>query len=158
LEEFMTEDQIKNTIEATKAAIGGRIGKRTCYPSALKNDVLAVAEVMGPSTFSKQTGLSPCLISQWRRASKVKKKSRQKEVSSSSHDVGHSEHGGGGRNRAGVRELIVNHGPVPNKRAGFALIKTGDQLEIQVPVEVLTPEWVSKLIENLNIGKGALHV
>jgi hypothetical protein len=154
LEEFMTEDQIKNTIEATKTAIAGKRGNRTQYHSTLKNDILAAARVMGPSVFAKETGLSSCLISQWKRTARVEKKFRQKEVSGCSVDAGNSEQGRGRSNRSGARELIVSHDPVANERAGFALIRSGNQLEIQVPLELLTPEWVSKVIESLNSRKG----
>lgn len=154
----MTEDQIKITIEATKAAIAGKPGKRTQYPSALKNDILNVVRVMGPSAFARETGLSVSVISKWKQKSKVERKFRQKEASGCPIDSAHFEQGSGRSNRSGVRELIVSHEPGPNMKSGFALIRSGNQLEIQVPMEMLTPEWVSNLIGALNSGKAAIHV
>ena len=63
MEGFMTDIQIKDTVERVKAAIATKTGKRTNYSSELKTAALAAAKVVGLPQFSQESGLSLCLLS-----------------------------------------------------------------------------------------------
>lgn len=221
----MTKSEIDSTIEATKFAISNRIGNRAKYSTDLKRDILMAALIMGPSKFSKASGLAQCLISEWNRkiskgqdchlkinstsevsnaSSKINETSNEgpKEVITSSVEQVICEirrlkdecQGGSlkfsarirsqvleslstvgvtefckrsGLSRAtlhkwkseahakpiNVREVLVKadaSAPIATfKSYNRAIIRAGSNLEIEVPVEIISPSWLLEIARNL---------
>jgi transposase-like protein len=237
----MTKDQIKITIEATKAAIAERIGTRAKYSPELKRAILVAADAVGPVQFSKESGLAQCLISQWKRTLRNGSNDQSRNITDSLLEVSNqrnrvdlvrtqrnrsgieskesttefvdqivqavrqlrasntgkprfpaelkervlqslnhistvefSKRSGlsrstlckwqaqGQADRPGVRELIVTPNSAvlikETKTQGHAVIRAGDKLAIEVPLDFLTPAWILEVVGRLNSGKGVEHV
>ncbi len=144
----MTKNQIENTIKMTKAAIAAKTGKRTQFSPTLKRDVLAAAEVVGAAEFAKESGLSAGLISRWSRTLSIARESLPENNIVSSGLM--------------ARELLITKGSssfveeVNTLRR--AVIRTGNKLEIEVPLDFLTPAWILEVAGLLNSGKEATRV
>ena len=141
----MTKAQIKKTIDEAKAAIADKRGRRAKYSPTLKRAILSATKVIGPTRFARESGLTSCLISRWKR-----QLSRDEKLMLPKPSLA-----------PGVRELVVSRDIVPlysDRRPGFAFIKAGSKLEIEVPLEFLTPDWVLKVIGALNSGDEVIHV
>jgi transposase-like protein len=168
-EDVVTKTEIKETIEATKIAISTKVGSRAKYPLELKTAILKAVNAIGSSHFSRKSGLDPSLISQWRRPlrggmDETKNLHARVDLSQCRKRSGGIESGKSvsiGRvvdqtNRPRVREIEIAHAPIPSSHS-FAIIRA-DNLEIQVPVSVLTPAWILEVVRGLGSGKVVNHV
>jgi hypothetical protein len=157
----MTESQIKNTVEMVKTAIAAKAGKRTKFSKGLKKAVLAAVSVVDPAQFSKESGLSLSLISRWNRTLKIE---RKRSESVRNNDLLATSHHGISikSNSPKARELFITPTTSPlvteSKIPGRAVIRAGDQLEIEVPLDLLTPHWISEVLSNLKSRKEMSHV
>jgi len=154
----MMRVQIEETIQAAKAAVAAKSGKKTYYSPSLREAILVASQVVGPIAFSKETGVPHSLIAQWKRSIRLKKRARVDKDCKASFESGTHTRVTRETDSFGAREIVVRQDVVSMRGIGTAVIRSGRQFEIEVPVELITPAWVSGLVQALDSGKGGSHV
>jgi transposase-like protein len=142
-EDFMTDKLIEETIEAVQAAIKERNNGRARYSKELREKVISAVHAIGPAQFSERSGLGQGLIHKWRK--KLAKRRSSCEVDLKSPPKY--------RTPLRVRELTVTPSP-----SGFAIIRSGSGLEVQVPLAVVTPAWIIDVLQHSAPQKEVTHV
>lgn len=144
-------DEIKKIIDSTKAAVAGNTGGRAVYSLELKKAILSVADEIGIPVFERESGLPRGSISKWRKRNALKNlktgKSDSKRLNKLPQKVRQQ------KPSLGIREIEVTPSLELTRRVGMARIKAGEQIEIEVPLDFLTPDWVSSLIGVLSARK-----
>ena len=159
----MTDLELKQTIEATRNAIQNKTGTRIHYSADLKTEILRAANMIGVTRFSQESGLDRNCVYRWsgrvRQGSGVGNLPR---TSRRSNKKGRQSRDPILSNLPKARQLKIipcelEVKSTPINVGGVATIRAGGQLEIQIPVSSLSPDWVVQLVRSLNAGSGGSH-
>jgi transposase-like protein len=134
----MSDQEIKKAIQLARTAISKRINGRTQYSPPLKATLLRASEALGPTRFSKRSGVTQSLLYKWKQ--KSLQNTRQSPVKSAP-------------SGPPVRELFVS--PMPGiSQTQFsaspppqrAILHAGNELKFEVPLDWLTPDRISEVL------------